>query len=128
LHLSLKDFLTNSAQPSPASHKFLNEKGHSQRLGLQCLIVMNDDLKERGPAIGYLANSLKLTGVPDFVKSAVSKEPLYACSFWIDHVVEVEVSEENLIVALCNFLSNYVVPWVEAVSHKGRFQTLSKMR
>jgi NACHT domain len=131
LHHSLKDFLTVRAELSPASRRlFLSEKEHSQRLGLLCLKVMNGDLKRCRAAVRYLADASDsdLKGVPDIGKNVVSEELLYACNFWIAHVVEIEVPETSLEDELREFLSQYVIPWVEVSSSRGRFHNLSEVR
>jgi hypothetical protein len=131
LHLSLKEFLTIRAQSSssPASRKlFLREEEHSQRLGLLCLKVMNEDLEKCKSAIGYLANTSELDGVPDIGEGIVSEALLYSCNFWIDHVVKIENPEGILTVELLKFLSNYIVSWVEVSTSKGEFHNLSDVR
>jgi hypothetical protein len=113
LHLSLKEFLTTHAQSSELvtnQKLFLSEKEHSQRLGLLCLKVLNEDLEKCKPAIGYLVNAWELDWVPVIGNNIVSEELLYACNFWIDHVVKIEVPEASLVDELHKFLSNYVVP------------------
>jgi NACHT domain len=131
LHLSLKEFLTIHAQSSefPTSQKlFLSEKEHNQRLGLLCIKMMNEDLEKCRSAIGYLANASVLDGVPDIGENIVSEELLYACNFWIDHVVKIDIPEANLVDELRKFLSNYVVPWVEVSASKGQFRNLADVR
>jgi NACHT domain len=130
LHHSLKDFLTIRAQSSsPADRKlFLNEKEHSERLGLLCLKVMNDDFEKCGLAVGYLRNASELGGVPDIGENVVFEELLYACNFWIAHVVKIEIPEARLVDELGKFLSKYVVPWMEVSTSKGQFHDLSEVR
>jgi NACHT domain len=129
LHLSLKDFLTIRAQSSPTDQKFfLSEKEHSERLGLLCLQVMNEDLEKCRPAIGYLSNARELKGVPEIGEHVVSEGLLYACKFWISHIVKIEIPEASLAMELNNFLSKYIVPWVEISASKGRLHTLLEVR
>jgi hypothetical protein len=49
---------------------------------------MNEDLEKYRPAVGYLANASELKGVPDIGEHVVSEELLYACKFWIAHVIK----------------------------------------
>jgi AAA ATPase domain len=130
LHHSLKDFLTIRAQSSSLADQtlFLNEKEHSERLGLLCLKVMNEDLEKCGPAVGYLRNASELEGVPDVGENVVSEELLYACNFWIAHVVKIEILGASLVDELGKFLSKYVVPWMEVSTSKGKFHDLSEVR
>jgi hypothetical protein len=90
--------------------------------------VMNEYLEKCKPAIGHLENARELQGVPDIGETIVPEELLYACNFWIDHVVKTDNPEESLTVELRKFLSNYVVPWVEVSASKGHFHNLSDVR
>jgi hypothetical protein len=131
LHLSLKEFLTIRAQSpeSPTSQNlFLSEKEHSQRLGLLCLKVMNEDLEKCKPATGYLENAFDLDSVPNIGENIVSEQLLYACNFWIDHVVEIELPEAGVVDELRKFLSDCLVSWVEISASKGQFHNLSDVR
>jgi NACHT domain len=131
LHLSLKEFLTIHARSfeSPTSQIFfLSEKEHSQRLGLLCLKVMNEDLEKCRPAIEYLADAWELDDALDISEITVSEELLYACNFWIDHVVKIEIPQASLVDELRKFLSNYVVPWAVVSASKGQFRNLADVR
>jgi hypothetical protein len=129
LHPSLTGFLVDRARSLPPSQKhfLINIKEHNQRLGLMCLVVLKEELQKCKSALGHLANS-KLTRVPDLPNGVVSEELWYACRFWIDHVVQIDDPEETLLDALDNFLFQYIVPWLEVVSSKGRVQDLSRVR
>jgi hypothetical protein len=130
-HLSFRDFVAVRAQSSPGSRQFyLNEKEHSQRLALLCLLVLNENLKEGIPGIGYLIKGESVnTGIPEFAEGHISEEVWYACRFWADHIVDVEspVSTE-LIAALRDLLFTKVVFWIEIVTVKGRFRNLRRLR
>jgi hypothetical protein len=53
-----RDFVTVRAQLSPTSERFyLDEKEHSQRLALLCLLVLNENLTEGIPGTGYLVGT-----------------------------------------------------------------------
>jgi hypothetical protein len=55
LHLSFRDFITVRAQLSSTSERFyLDEKEHSQRLALLCLLILNESLTKGIPGTGYL--------------------------------------------------------------------------
>jgi hypothetical protein len=128
LHLSLKDFLTVRAQSSPNSRRFaLDETQHSERLALLCLVVLNEDLQQTGLAMGYLADT-ESKGIPQIAGDLVSEHLLYACQFWIDHIVTVEHPASDLVDALRTFLSTHIVAWMELVSATGQFDGLSKVR
>jgi hypothetical protein len=130
-HLSFRDFLTVRAQLSPISERFyLDEKEHSQRLALQCLLVLNENLREGIPGTGYLVEDVSVNpGIPEIAEGQISEEVWYACRFWPDHIVDVEspVSVE-FIAALHNLLSTKIVLWMEIVTAKGKFRNLRRVR
>jgi hypothetical protein len=128
LHLSLKDFLTVRAQSSPNSGRLaLDEPQHSERLAHLCLVVLNEDLQQTGLAMGYLAET-ESEGIPQTARDLVSEHLLYACRFWIDHIITVEQPGSELVDALRTFLSTHIVSWMELVSATGKFDGLSKIR
>jgi hypothetical protein len=130
LHLSFRDFVTVRAQLSPTSERFyLNEKEHSQRLALLCLLVLNENLREGIPGTGYLTGDESVNpGIPEVGEGQISEEVWYACRFWPDHVFdEIPVSTE-LIAALRVLLSTKIVFWIEIVTTKGKFRNLRRLR
>jgi hypothetical protein len=131
LHLSFRDFITVRAELPPTSEQFyLDEKEHSQRLALLCLLVLNENLKECIPGTGYLVgDEFVNSGIPDIAEGQISEEVWYACRFWPDHIVDVEspVSVE-FIAALRNLLSTKIVLWMEIVTAKGKFRNLRRVR
>jgi hypothetical protein len=131
LHLSFRDFITVRAQLSPTSERFyLDEKEHSQRLALLCLLVLNESIREGIPGAGYLVGDNSVNpGIPEIAEGQISEEVWYACRFWPDHIVDVEspVSVE-FIAALRNLLSTKIVLWMEIVTAKGKFRNLRRVR
>ena len=128
LHLSLKDFLTVRAQSLPNSRTFaLDETQHNQRLALLCLVVLNEDLQQTGLGMGYLAET-ESDGIPQIGGALVSEHLLYACRFWMDHIIAVEHPGSDLVDALRTFLSAHLVTWMELVSVTGKFDGISKVR
>lgn len=140
LHQSFGDFITVRAQSSPDNMRFyLWEDEHNQRLALMCLVVLNRDLKSNIPGTRYLKDEsesepdvttgylkLELHGIPEI--GPISEELLYACKFWIDHLVDVKGSVLGLVDALRSFLSTQVVLWMEVLTSEGQFQKLLKVR
>jgi len=128
LHLSLHDFLTIHAQLSQDHTQFcISEKEHSQQLALLCLTILNEDLKEDMPGVGYLTGDSP--GIPKMIDSNISEELLYACRFWMDHIVDVEAPVPSyLIEALQRFLSTQLVFWIEMLTVKDKFQKLLELR
>jgi hypothetical protein len=130
LHLSLRDFLVNRAQSSQDTKRFyICEKEQSQRLATLCLTVLNDDLKQETPGVGYLMGSS--LGIPQsmIVDGTISEELWYACRFWMDHITDVEAPVPNgLIESLQSFVSTQLIFWIEVVTLKDKFTKLVKVR
>ncbi|KDQ13220.1 hypothetical protein BOTBODRAFT_33829 [Botryobasidium botryosum FD-172 SS1] len=125
LHLSLRDFLTSRA---PTSAPFyICEKYHSRRLGLLCLSALNESLKQDAPGVGYLEDDTP--GIPILAMDELSAEVLYACEFWMDHIVEFEAPiPAELIRLLQEFLSMHLIPWMEVCASIGAFKDFRKVR
>ena len=128
LHLSLRDFLTVRAQLSQDYKQFcVSEKEHSERLALLCLTILNEDLKQDTPGIGYIAGHLP--GIPKITESDISEELSYACRFWMDHIIDIESPvPSHLIRLLRDFVSTRLILWIELLTCKDKFQKLLKLR
>jgi hypothetical protein len=128
LHLSFRDFITSRAQLSATSERFyINEKEHSGRLALLCLVTLNKNMKRDAPGLGYLGDESK-KGIPVIDEGLISEEVWYACRFWTAHLLDVDNAGTELMDALKKFLSNHVTPWIEICASRGQFQTLANMR
>ena len=128
IHLSLKEFLTVRARSSPNSQNLsLDNMQHSQSLALLCLVVLNEDLQQTTPVIGYLAETTS-KGIPQIAGDIMSEQLLYACEFWMDHIITVEHPTSELVDALRTVLTTHLVAWMELVTAMRQFQELSKVR
>jgi hypothetical protein len=128
LHLSFRDFITSRAQLSATSERFyINEKEHSGRLALLCLVTLNKNIKRDPPGLGYLEDESN-EGIPVIDEGLISEEVWYACRFWTAHIVDVDNAGTDLIDALKKFLSNHVAAWIEICASRYQFQTLVEMR
>jgi hypothetical protein len=122
-HASLHDFLTIRALNSAKHTQFyLNEREHSERLALLSLVTLSRDLNRNIPGTGYLCGQMDgFEGIPEIPEGAIPEELWYACTFWMDHLVEIKAPTPELIEALWNFLSNSLVLWFEVITSKSRF-------
>ena len=90
LHLSFRNLITVRTRSSPDTQRFsLDDKTHSRRLALLCVVVLNKHLTRDIPGTGYLAVDEDMTtGIPEI--GPVSGEVWYACRFWLDHISDVD--------------------------------------
>jgi hypothetical protein len=131
LHLSFRDFITCRAQSSLIHQRYyVSEKEHNQRLAILCLHVLNVDLTSQTPGTGYLSESASNTeGIPSIVHSHVSEAVWYACRFWMEHIIEIEGdASDTLLDSLRQFLAERLTLWIELLSTRYPFQSLSGVR
>jgi hypothetical protein len=128
LHLSLHDFLTIRAQLSQDHTQFwISEKEHSQRLAVLCLTVLNEGLKQDTHGVGYLMGNSR--SIPKMTDSDISEELLYACRFWMHHILEVEAPVPSLLIkSLQIFVSTQMTFWMEILTSINKFQQLLPLR
>lgn len=94
-----------------------------------CLTVLNDDLKQETPGVGYLMGSSLGILQSMIVDGTISEELWYACRFWMDHITDVEAPVPNgLIESLRSFVSTQLIFWIEVVTLKDKFTKLVKVR
>ncbi|KAI0061596.1 hypothetical protein BV25DRAFT_725140 [Artomyces pyxidatus] len=125
LHLSLREFLTLNA---PKLY-LIDEREHSQRLAQLCIDIMNEELSDDIPGVGYLARfSKEMQTVPEI--GPITEQLLYACRFWTSHIVEIDkhVLTTRLIKALDNFATTFLITWMEVVTAKDKFQSLEMIQ
>ncbi|KAF8602926.1 hypothetical protein BDV93DRAFT_473944 [Ceratobasidium sp. AG-I] len=137
LHQSLRDFLTLRAKDSPQSQVLvIDEKAHSQTLAFQCLEILNRDLDESLPDVGYLDKRDKHldkhelgTGVPVISSDCLPEALWYACRFWIDHTLEVNLpASDEFYGLLGTFLDTKTTLWIEIMAGRGNMRGLSEIR
>jgi hypothetical protein len=131
LHQSLRDFLVVRADSSTSHAKFqIVEKTHSQKLALLCLGILNRDLNEHMPGVGYLAqDESELPGIPTMRGVDISEALWYACQFWMDHILDVESSNSAAVgEAFCSFMETKAVLWMELMAARALFQGLMNVR
>lgn len=123
LHSSLKSFITNGARLGPRSqHVYLDEMEHNQQLTYLCIDLMNKDLPQimSVMGMGYLTDP-KSQGIPQIAKDVASEALLYACQFWMDHIVAIAEPTPELLDALQVFLLNHFETWLEFVATAKQF-------
>jgi hypothetical protein len=104
LHPSFADFLTSRHQNDAW---LINIAWHNQHLALQCLHLLNMDLKR---------NICDLTLSTAAVNASLAEDISYACTFWVDHVCAVPVNVESIATLLDQFFFVHILHWTEAMS------------
>ncbi|KAK7460623.1 hypothetical protein VKT23_009342 [Stygiomarasmius scandens] len=122
LHLSLREFVTMRASPP----YLIEEKDHSQRLALSCLRTLNKFFNDGIPGTGYLVDTElgldEYLSVPNVPSNSIPEETWYACRFWTEHLLDVQLPSEELQSLLAPFLNQNIVHWVEVMISVGRYQ------
>jgi hypothetical protein len=92
--------------------------------------VLNEDLTPHTPGTGYLSeSSLNTKGIPSIVPSDVSEAAWYGCRFWMEHIIEIEGDvSDTLLNSLRKFLAERLTLWIELLSTRYPFQSLSGVR
>jgi hypothetical protein len=90
-------------------------------MALLCIQKLNRELTHDIAGTSYLrATENVSSGILEISK--LMGALLYACKFWIDHIVAVQSPVPNQLIAeLCNLSSTGLVLWMEVISSKGRF-------
>ncbi|KAG9120933.1 hypothetical protein FRC07_003330 [Ceratobasidium sp. 392] len=68
--------------------------------------------------------------VPDLaprVEKAISKQLLYACRYWGEHLMSANINSHNLASVLCEFLSKRFLLWMEVMNLRGYIYDGAKM-
>jgi hypothetical protein len=129
LHQSFRDFVTlHTGLSSDSERFFLSAETYNQHMALLCIETLNRELTDNVAGTGYLAAD---NNVPPGIHeiSEITEALLYACKFWIDHIVEVRSPVPNgLITELHNLSSMRLVLWMEIISSQGRFPGLGDVR
>ena len=131
-HESLRDFLTLRCKLSSDHQQYcLSEREHSRRLANMCLTVLNEDWHQGIPGMGYLSQgeASNLPGIPKIAESVISEQLWYACRFWMDHIIEVEPSDNKTVVLFWRFIGTcQVINWMEVVAGIGQFQSMARVQ
>jgi AAA ATPase domain len=129
LHSSFRDFITIRAQTHVDTKQFyIDEKEHSKRLALQCLLLMNKNLEQIGGSLGYLNSKCQSKGVPPITEDLICEGMWYSCQHWIDHICDADDLNMDLREELHTFLSHHLISWIEITTSKGKFRGLQEVR
>jgi hypothetical protein len=116
IHPSFPDFLTHDDRCTDTRY-FISGAEHHSLLALQCLQIMNTDLRRnicdlRDP---FQSNS----DIPDLnqrLDRSASAQLRYACRYWHVHVQSAGCFHPGLIVVLDTFCTKHLLHWLELLS------------
>jgi len=117
-HKSFPDFVTD---PS----RCLNERFYispgtlHQELTINCLRLMKGTLKQNLLSLPDYALNQEVEDLPERIKDHISPALEYACKFWHNHLTETRDDITCILDALCDFLKQKFLPWLEVVSVLG---------
>ena len=117
-HLSFRDFLVYSALEK--ENKFWTDANETHRtIGKHCIrLLESGSLKE--DVCGVVAPGTRRSAVArSKVHSALPEDVIYACCYWVQHVVSSgnRIKDGDIVL---RFLQKHVLHWVEALSWLGK--------
>ncbi|KAG2342057.1 hypothetical protein BDR05DRAFT_424914 [Suillus weaverae] len=107
IHPSFEDFLTDRAR-CKKDEWFIDVSLSHQRLALQCIGSLRAILKRNMCNLALTRSGVDVQILPEDVT--------YSCIFWIEHVCELEGSEESLSILVYDFLVKHLLHWIETMS------------
>ncbi|KAG1813834.1 uncharacterized protein BJ212DRAFT_1482194 [Suillus subaureus] len=121
IHPSFEDFLTDRAR-CKRDEWFIDVSLSHQRLARQCIGSLRATLKQNMCNLTLTRSGVDVKILPEDVT--------YSCIFWIEHVCELERSEESLSNVVYDFLVKHLLHWIETMSllKKARHTTKLLMR
>jgi len=126
LHQSLHDFLTDRALKKDTwKHFAINEQLHSQQLALLCIQFINEELTGNTPGTGYLHGKSK--GIPRLAEDCVAEHLLYACRFWMDHLLVYENPSKELIDVFHTLLEHKISLLLELSACIGKIKEIGSL-
>ncbi|KAG1879614.1 hypothetical protein C8R48DRAFT_648028 [Suillus tomentosus] len=108
IHPSFEDFLTDRTR-CKRDEWFIDVYLSHQRLALQCISSLRANLKRNMCDL-----TLTRSGVVDV--RILPEDVTYSCIFWIDHVCELEGTEESLSIVVYDLLVKHLLHWIETMS------------
>ncbi|KZO90426.1 hypothetical protein CALVIDRAFT_558689 [Calocera viscosa TUFC12733] len=126
LHLSLRDYLTSRA---PDLYR-ISVLEHEQNLALLCLESLNCRLEEHDIA-GTVDFDLEMAAESPLPCAEdigpMSKTLLYACNFWIDHLVSGNNAGDRVIEHLQVFMRRHFIYWLKVIVCLGSYRSLETL-
>lgn len=119
LHQSFHDFITKRA----GEHRFyICLTDHHQQMAISCLKILNKQLKEPIPGIGYLSREVSIpdSGIPTILDASISEELWYSCQFWTDHCLSM-LDSQAISESVQEFIHENLLGWIEVCASKGSF-------
>ncbi len=103
LHQSVHDLLVNRAKDVENWKLFaIDEKLQHKKLATLCIQVINAELSEDTPGTGFVQSRRRIPKIPD---DAIPEHVMYACRFWIEHLLSIEEPETEFINGIQLFLT-----------------------
>jgi hypothetical protein len=106
LHPSFPDYLSDHLQCGSRSW-YINTSFHNYHFTVSCLKYLSTALRKN------MCN-LTLSFVP--INKALPEATSYACTSWIDHVLDIKEGTEYIADILEQFLFQHLLHWLEAMS------------
>lgn len=129
LHLSVFEFLTDRAFLQPGTHGYgLEWKSHNARLALLCVqhLIKISDKTSSSNVIIRPGPSFAIEDGIAISPIEVSEVTLYACKFWMSHVVNARADEEELTQTIADFFTSGFDGWLAIVATADCYRSMDQ--
>ena len=124
LHASFHDFITDPKRCDPTQLYFIDRKDHSKRIILTCLNRMVTQFDNICCALKE-PWAKRTNDSPNEV-TVRSEDIRYASNYWIDHVLDYDGQDVDLVDKVYEFLSVHSLSWLEVTSFQKQSRTASE--
>lgn len=133
LHETFREFVVNRDMtdvPEGERKYTVDEVEASRRLGLRCLLVMNDELPRHAKMLQRLFPDNESDGrdIPSPQDGVVSGALGYACDYWMAHLSAVTEPDANFANVLRLFLRTNLISWMQLCASRGRFSGIDRLQ
>ena len=114
-HKSFRDFITD-AERCRDKQFLITPKVHHSRIADHCFQIMGRHLRENICDLGFPERYLDNSKVRHLTDGRVSKELIYACIYWAEHLSEADPEDDELLQQVQKFAFNHILNWLEVLS------------
>ena len=117
-HKSFPDFITDPLR-CPNQRFHISPRAGHLKLALSCLKLMNNSLEQNILSLPNYALNSEVEDLEVRIRGRISVALEYACKSWHNHLIEVREDVTVIISALCCFMQERFLAWLEVLSVTG---------